>query len=139
MRSNGVGLLPGARRWLDTLHAEGWRQALASSAPRANIEAILQELSLRDVFGAIVGAEDVTHGKPDPEVFLRAGERLGVLPRRSVVVEDAAAGVEAGRRGGMRTIGVNADRPLDADVYAGSLDELPDDAFERLVPAGPEA
>jgi beta-phosphoglucomutase len=81
-----------------------------------------------------VSAEEVAHGKPAPDVFLRAAEKLGVAPARSVVVEDAPAGVKAGRRGGMRTIGLSSmGRPLDADIVVGSLEDLPEDAFDRLV------
>ena len=91
-------------------------------------------LGLDGVFDAWVSAEEVAHGKPAPDVFLRAAEKLGVPPARSVVVEDAPAGVEAGRRGGMRTIGITSmSRPLDADIVVASLEDLPDDAFERLV------
>ena len=84
-----------------------------------------------------MSAEEVAHGKPAPDVFLRAAEKLGVPPARSVVVEDAPAGVEAGRRGGMRTIGITSmSRPLDADIVVASLEDLPGDAFERLVEDG---
>jgi len=58
---------------------------------------------------------------------------VSVPPSRCVVVEDAPAGVEAGRRAGMKTIGVNAKSPLAADVYVRSLADLPPDAFERLL------
>ena len=75
----------------------GWRQAVASSAPPANIEVIIEVLGLDGVFDAWVSAEEVAHGKPAPDVFLRAAEKLGVPPARSVVVEDAPAGVEAGQ------------------------------------------
>ena len=92
--------------WLERLHAAGWRQAVASSAPPANIDVLIEVLKLGDILQATVSAEEVPHGKPAPDVFLRAAERLGVDPHRSVVVEDAAVGVEAGRRGGMRTIGI---------------------------------
>ena len=60
----------------------------------------------RSYLDAIVSAEDVTIGKPDPQVFLKAAGKLGVPPARCIVVEDAAAGVEGARRAGMRSIGV---------------------------------
>jgi beta-phosphoglucomutase len=67
-------------------------------------------------------------------VFLLAAQRVGVPPSRCVVVEDAPAGVEAGRRGGMRTIGLTSmNRPLDADIVVASLDQLPPGAFDELV------
>lgn len=127
----GIEPLPGAAEWIARLHAEGWRQAIASSAPRRNVEAILASLKIS--FDAIVAAEDVRHGKPDPEVFLAAASRLGMPVAECVVVEDAPQGIEAARRGGMRSIGVSRKGTLAADVFAATLAELPPDAFARLV------
>ena len=134
LRERGVEPLPGVREWLLRLRDAGWRQAVASSAPPANIEVILESLQVSDCFQALVSAEEVPHGKPAPDVFLLAAERVGVPPSRCVVVEDAPAGVEAGRRGGMRTIGIaSMNRTLHADIVVPSLDRLPGDAFEALV------
>jgi beta-phosphoglucomutase len=134
LRSEGIRLLPGVRRWLEQLKAGGWRQAIASSAPLANLDAILDVLALRHYFDAVVSGDDVRHGKPAPDIFLRAAALLQVEPARSIVVEDAPAGVEGARRAGMRSIGVLFSHPeLDADIVVPSLDDLPADAFERLV------
>jgi beta-phosphoglucomutase len=135
VRANGIALLPGVGHWLETLHRAGWLQAVASSAPPANIAVLLEVLRLGSLLQATVSAEEVEHGKPAPDVFLRAAEKLGVPPGRSVVVEDAAVGVEAGRRGGMRTIGIGHPSVLDADLVIASMADLPADAFDRLVPA----
>jgi HAD superfamily hydrolase (TIGR01509 family) len=125
--------LPGVAEWLLRLREAGWRQAIASSAPRANIRAILDGLSLPDAFDAIAGDEDVQRGKPDPQVFLVAAAKLGVAPERCIAVEDAPAGVEAAHRAGMRCIGVRTGHSeLDADLVVDSLADLPEDAFERL-------
>lgn len=132
-REGGLTPLPGARDWAERLHERGWKQAIASSAPRANVEVMLGVLGLSRDFEAIVSAEDVTAGKPDPQVFLKAAERVGVPPNRCIVVEDAAAGIEAARRGGMRSIGVSRTAVLDADVFVRSLADLADDAFESLI------
>jgi HAD superfamily hydrolase (TIGR01509 family) len=132
----GLTPLPGAAEWTARLHADGWHQAIASSAPRLNVEVMLRVLHLERYFDAIAAAEDVTIGKPDPQVFLRAAEHLGVPPSRCIVVEDAPAGVEAARAGGMRSIGVSQTKQLDADIFVHKLDELPADAFERLVSRG---
>jgi len=135
VRRDGVELLPGIGHWLGRLKSEGWRQAVASSAPPANIDVLVEVLGLDEVFDATVSAEEVTHGKPAPDVFLRAAERVGVPPALCVVVEDAGIGVEAGRRGGMRTIGIEgAHGRLDADVVTRSMVDLPSDTFDRLVP-----
>ena len=86
-------------------------------------------------FQAIVSAEDVTLGKPDPQVFLTAAARLGSAPAPSIVVEDAPAGIEAARRAGMPSIGVRRNgSPLAADLAVASLADLPPDAFSRLLP-----
>lgn len=133
-REGGLEPLPGAAAWVERLHAAGWRQAIASSAPAENVRVMLSVLHLDRFFEAVAAAEDVTAGKPDPQVFLVAARKLGVEPARSVVVEDAAAGIEAARRAGMKSIGVRAELQLEADVFTRSLDDLPDDVFDRLVP-----
>jgi len=131
--TRGLTPLAGAREWLEALHAAGWKQAIASSAPRLNVETMLRVLHLTSLLDAIVSAEDVTRGKPDPEVFLTAAAKVGVPAARCVVVEDAPAGVEAGRRAGMRTIGVNPRSRLDADLSVASLTELKPEAFDALL------
>jgi beta-phosphoglucomutase len=136
VRRDGITLLPGVREWLERLANAGWRQAVASSAPPANIHVLLEVLDLEGLLQATVSAEEVPHGKPAPDVFLRAAEKLRVPPDRCVVVEDAAVGVEAGRRGGMRTIGIAGPHgTLEADIVTPTMADLPEDTFDRLVPA----
>ncbi len=135
VRDAGVLPLPGAVAWVNRLSESGWLQAVASSAPRANVEAVLGEMGTASYFQAIVSAEDVRRGKPDPEVYLLAASRLGALPDRCIVVEDAAAGLEGARRAGMFRIGVNRSGPrLVADLVVASLDQLEAYAFDKLVP-----
>jgi beta-phosphoglucomutase family hydrolase len=135
VRKGGLEPLPGARRWTEALAADGWLQAIASSAPRENVDAVLAVIGLADCFQAVVSAEDVTRGKPDPQVFLTAAARLGTAPAHCIVVEDAPAGIEGARRAGMRSIGVRRNgSPLAADLAVTSLADLPGDAFSRLLP-----
>jgi beta-phosphoglucomutase len=137
VRERGIELLPGVRRWLDRLREEGWLQAVASSAPLKNLEAIISALKLEEYFSAVASAEDVTEGKPDPQVFLAAAAKLGVAPGSCVVVEDAPAGTEAARRAGMRAVGVlSSHGELRADLVVRTLEELPADAFDRLLANG---
>ena len=137
VRAHGIEPLPGVREWVARLHVEGWRHAIATSAPRLNLETMADAMHMRHYFGADVAAEDVTHGKPDPEVFLLAASRLGADPHRSIVVEDAPIGIEAGKRAGMRTIGVSLMHTLPAaDVYVGALPDLPADTFDTLLARG---
>jgi beta-phosphoglucomutase len=133
--AHGLTPLPGAASWVRRLRERGWQQAIASSAPRDNVAVMLGALALDGLFDAIVSAENVTRGKPDPQVFLAAGERLGVPRDRCIVVEDAAVGVQAARSAGMRCIGVSRTVVLDADLAVSSLLDLPDDAFDRLIEA----
>ena len=130
VRTRGLALLPGVEHWLKQIKAAGWRQAMASAAPRANIEVVTEVLDLARYFEAIVSADDVQRGKPDPQIFLLAAQRLGVRPEHCLVIEDAPAGVEGARRAGMRSIGVLATcSQLEADIVVSSLEDLP---FERL-------
>lgn len=134
IRRDGISPLPGVADWVHRLHKEGWLQAVASAAPRANIDAVLEGLSATHIFQGIVSAEDVNQGKPDPEVYLTAAARVGVSPDRCIVVEDAVAGVEGARRAGMKSVGVSHNgKHLPADVVVRSLDLLDPVAFERLL------
>jgi len=136
VRTRGVELLPGVDRWLAHLREEGWRQAVASSASLENIHAILEALAIETRFDAIVCADDVSTGKPDPEVFLVASARLRVPPPLCVVIEDSPAGIEAAHRAGMRSIGVlSSHSSLEADVVVRTLDELEENAFDQLLPS----
>lgn len=136
VRERGVKALPGASMWIAYLGNYEWKQAIASSAPRLNVEAVLDVLSWTPFFTTIVASEDVRAGKPDPEVFLTAARRLAVPPDRCIVVEDAPAGIEAARRGGMRSIGVGeAARAGKPDVSVPSLSALTVDVWTRLVSA----
>src|SRR5205085_11487233 len=106
VREEGVQLLPGAARLLATFAAAGWPQAVGSSAPPANLDLLLGLTGTRRYFAAVVTGDDVTRGKPGPEVFLTAAEKLGAEASRCVVFEDAVAGVEAAKAGGMTCVAV---------------------------------
>jgi HAD superfamily hydrolase (TIGR01509 family) len=133
VREHGLTPLPGAAEWIARLRDEGWRQALATSAPRVNVDVMLDVLRFQGRFDAVVAAEDVAVGKPDPQVFLTAAARLAIPPSRCIVVEDAAAGIEAAGRAGMRSVGVSRTAALEADLVVRSLDELPADGFSVLL------
>jgi beta-phosphoglucomutase family hydrolase len=134
VRRQGIEFLPGVEHWLARLKADGWRQALASSASLLNVETILEGLKIARLFDATVSAEDVQTGKPNPEVFVLAAARVSAPPARCVVIEDAPAGIEAARLAGMRTIGVlSSHTSLSADVVVRTLEELSEDAFDRLI------
>ncbi|WP_142533431.1 beta-phosphoglucomutase [Saccharicrinis carchari] len=97
-------ILPGTKAFLDTLKEEGVRIALGSASK--NAMTILERLKLTNYFEAIIDGTKVSKAKPDPEVFLKAAEALGVQPDNCVVFEDAEAGVEAALSGGMKCVGI---------------------------------
>ena len=139
----GVELLPGVRSLLAGVAAGGGKQAVGSSAPRRNLELILDITQTAGYFGAVIAMEDVQRGKPDPQVFLLAAERLGVRPQHCVVLEDAPVGVQAAKAGGMHPIGVTfvAHHPAGALENAGadrvvpSLERIDAAALRALVDA----
>jgi beta-phosphoglucomutase family hydrolase len=131
--------LPGVVDWLERLRAQGFRQAVASSAPSANIDTLVDELGLRAYFGALVSGVDLP-GKPEPALFLKVASLLDVPPARCVVFEDAMAGVEAAKRAGMACVAVTTTNPAEAlqaaDIVVESLDALPENAVSQLLASG---
>lgn len=141
VREEGTQLLPGVARLLKEFADAGWPQAVGSSAPQGNLDLLLSVTNTRSYFGAVITGDDVKRGKPDPEVFLIAASRLGAEPARCVVFEDAAAGVEAARAGGMKCVAVTfvGHHPTDklraagADIVVGSLDEITVEQVAALI------
>jgi beta-phosphoglucomutase len=123
----GVEPLPGAVALLERANVAGLRQAIVSSTPRENIDVILASLGIEEMFDTIVGEEDAAWGKPDPEGFVTAANRLAVRPKQCVVIEDAPEGIEAGSAAGMQCIGVTTTRPAEmlsqAELVVGSLED----------------
>jgi beta-phosphoglucomutase family hydrolase len=101
----------------------GIKMAVATAAPVANMEFILDGLDLRKFFDAITTAEDVKKGKPDPEVFLVSAEKLGVIPANSIVFEDAIGGFEAAHRAGMKSIGISTVNSIEDILQLDSVIE----------------
>ena len=99
-------LSPDTGETLNALKARGVRLAIGSSSKNAGL--ILSRLGLESFFDAVADGTEISRSKPDPEVFLLAAEKLGVSPRRAAVVEDAAAGIEAAKRGGFYAIGIGS-------------------------------
>ncbi len=120
--------LPGSIELLRGLHEAGFAQALASSAPVENIRLISEVLGLGHYLTALVSGETVAHGKPAPDIFLKAAGELGIVPSQCLVIEDAVAGVKAAHAAGMRCIAVAGDRDLpglrEAELMVKSLTEV---------------
>jgi HAD superfamily hydrolase (TIGR01509 family) len=128
LERDGIRLEPGAQELVEHLHGLGARQAIASSAPPANIALMVRLLGFDDAFDAVISSEEVVHGKPAPDIFLRAAERLGLPPSRTVVLEDAVAGIQAGKAAGARVIAIASTLPPDrlgeADLVVRSFEEV---------------
>lgn len=104
IRAGGIVPIPGVRETLEKAAAMGIPCALGSSAPPENARLCLESLGLVPFFRAVVTGGDVARGKPHPDIFLAAAEKLGVPPEECLVIEDAPAGVEAAHRAGMRVV-----------------------------------
>ena len=127
----------GAKSLLINLKKEGFLLAVGSSAPRANLELVLERTDLRDYFDAYVTGQDVTNGKPAPDTFLKAAEKLSLDADSCVVVEDAVQGVEAGKAAGMPVVAVTTTRSRadlhKADIIVDSLTQLQARHFGDLL------
>ncbi len=139
---NNLKPFPGVIRLLKILKANTILAAVASSAPLENVCLILSQLKITDYFQAIVYGQEVPRGKPSPDVFLLAAQKLSALPANCIVVEDAVAGVAAAKSAGMRCIAVTNTHPALklslADLVVDSLEEVSlEDIFKlfnRLKP-----
>ena len=121
-REHPVSLLPGVAEAIAALEGRGMKLAIASSGLRPSIEEILDNLGLRTRFRAIIGGEDVTKGKPDPEPYLRAAAALGVAPSNCLVFEDSFVGVAAAKAAGTVCVGVrNPAAKICQDLEASDL------------------
>lgn len=116
-----VEAAPGFIPLLEALRDNEFKIAVGTSAPRQNVELILDVLSVRERLDVVVTAEDVDRGKPDPETFLLAAQRCNIEPKGCVVFEDSVAGIEAARAAGMRCVGVGRPDIAQADLMVDSL------------------
>jgi beta-phosphoglucomutase len=132
-----VRVLPGVLHWLARARERGYRQAVASSAPMANIVAILEALGIGDAFDVLISGASLPASKPDPAIFVQAARGLGCEPSQCVVLEDSTVGIEAAVRAGMPCVAVTNTRParelVAASLIVDSLADLPDDVFEKLT------
>lgn len=129
-----VRFKPGAEKLLDFLDAHGIKYAIASGSSVKSIEHHLNEIGERERFGVLAGGKEVENGKPSPDVFLLAAERLDARPEDCFVFEDSKNGVLAGVAAGMRTFGIADVAPFDDDVKKVMFRELKtlDQAIEIL-------
>jgi len=126
--ADNIKPLPGAIELIKSLNDHRIKTAIASSAPLENIDIIIRGLGIADYFQAIAWGTEVPEGKPSPQIFLLAAEKLGVEPGNCVVIEDAIAGVAAAKQAGMKCIAVTNSHPGDslkkADLVVASLESV---------------
>ena len=129
--------LPGAIELMKLLIEHGFKMALASSAPIENIKLQTEGLGIYNWFQSIISGRDVTEGKPSPQGFLLAAQRLGVEPKNCVVIEDAVAGVTAAKRAGMRCLAITNTHPkrnlMEADLVVDTLRAVGVSDLEKLL------
>ena len=134
LEETGIEPLPEVRDLLEQLHQAGVPAGIGSSTSRLNIETVLSVTGMADLFMAISAAEDVTRGKPEPDVFLKAAEKIGREPANCVVFEDAPVGIQAGIAGGMRTVAVGTTHPVDSFPEASfSVENLEGFKLSQIV------
>jgi beta-phosphoglucomutase len=116
-------ILPGAREFVTACRDAGIKTALGSASK--NSVMILDKIGMTSLFDAIIDGNKVSKAKPDPEVFLKGAEAVGVQPDECVVFEDAIAGVEAAKAGGMKAVGIGLPETLkEADIVLSGLHEM---------------
>lgn len=130
-------LLEGVEPLLENLKQHGFALAIGTSTPRTNLDFMFKYISLTDFFDAYVTGEEIAEGKPAPDTFLKAAEKLSLSAGRCVVVEDAVAGIQAAKAAGMAVIAVTntteRDKLKQADLVVDSLTELNADNFITLI------
>ncbi len=132
----------GVVEFLEEAQKIGVRLAVSTAAPVTNVEFILDGLDLRKYFQAVVTAADVKEGKPNPEIFLKSAEKIGVEPKNCLVFEDAFGGFEAAHRAGMKAIGIttvnSAEDILKIDsvveAHADFVNLKPQELIEKYLP-----
>lgn len=128
LKGNGIPVIDGVTQLLSSLESAGLKLALASSAPREQIDLVINQSCLGRYFSVLVSGDEVERSKPDPAVFLKAARLLNVGASACCVIEDSVNGVSAARNAGMRCVGFqngcNGDHTLDgADWVVESMNE----------------
>lgn len=122
-------ILPGAKEFVEACRQAGIKTALGSASKNSMM--ILEKINMVSLFDAVIDGNKVSKAKPDPEVFLKGAEAVGVPPAQCVVFEDAIAGIEAAIAGGMRSVGIGSPAVLGkANLVISGLNEM---SLEKLT------
>jgi beta-phosphoglucomutase len=128
MVKNNIVPLPGVLRLLEELKLLKFKLAVGSSGPPENVNLLLNSLEIAHYFNTVITASDVKIGKPAPDVFLIASEKLKVMPYNCIVIEDAPVGIEAAKNAGMKCIALETTHPakklLAADLVISDLSKI---------------
>lgn len=134
--------LPGLARLIEECHQAGVPMAVASSAMAKNVEFIVDALGFRRYFQCLVSGDEVTHPKPDPEIYLKAAGRLALPPGNCLAFEDSFVGIEAAKRAAMKCVGIASTFPAEelrantpADLVAASFEDLSLERLRELYPS----
>jgi len=128
--------MAGGRDLLARLHDAGWMLAVGTSGPPENLRVAVDGLDAGRFFHTEVCGRDVEHGKPAPDIFLKAAERMGLPPGRCLVVEDAVPGIQAAHAAGMRCVAICSEGHTHEELASA---ELVIDRFEDLTVEGMRA
>ena len=132
-----ITTFPGAVELIKSLRKHRFKMAIASSTTMENIRLITGSLGIDNCFQSIVTGQDVTEGKPSPQSFLLAAQRLGVEPKNCIVIEDSVAGVTAAKRAGMRCLAITNTHPrerlAEADLIVDTLEAVTVNDLEKFL------
>ena len=135
---DGIKLARGSKDFLKQTPSSIFRCSIGTSTERKNVELAISQHNLSKYFLGAACSEDVSRGKPDPEVFLEAAKILSITPKNCVVFEDSPHGIEAAKRAGMKTVALTTTHPsttfmhLNPDLLVASLADLGIDQVEKL-------
>lgn len=125
-----IDVFPDVHGVLSALKAREIPLGVATSSVGALIRPFLQRHGIAEYFQAIITGEEVTHGKPHPDIYLKAAAKVGIAPEKCLVVEDALSGVQAGKSAGMTVVAIPDPRFMDVTLYPGQCDYILDNLGE---------
>ena len=126
----GIPLIPETKTFIRNLHKQSIPMSIGTSTERKNIDLAIQQNQLSGLFAGAICSEDVSKGKPDPEVFLKAADLIGISPKNCIVFEDSTHGIEAAFQADMISVGITTTKPerellkSGANLVVESLDEI---------------
>lgn len=137
LHENDVEPVKGLIQFLEKLEAESISKVIATSAPRANVDFILEKTGIGKYFSTILHDTHVTVGKPHPEIYLKAITETGLPATQCIVIEDSISGIKAGKAAGAKVIGIttthSAEEMRETDLVIGDFDDLSMEKLRRLI------